>query len=176
LNISLLLVFWSNQSAFAQDKIVKTIFVAADTIQFDTVSVYRTGFELRIDGVKQKSSTYYLDPLHAKLFVPGKMSGKFEISYERSAIDFNTDFSHKSTKLIVSDTVTEFDPFLYSVSSANPNDDLFGSSKLNKQGSISRGVTIGNAQNLSLQSTLNLQLDGQRPFSTFWKHPKTARV
>ena len=76
---------------------------------------------------------------------------------------------HKSPDLIVSDTVTQLNPFIYSVSSANPNDDLFGSSQLNKQGSISRWVTIGNAQNLSLQSALNLQLDGQIAPNLFLK-------
>lgn len=169
LNISLLLLFWCTQNTFAQDKIVKMVFPSTDTIQFDSVSVYRTGFELRVDGNKIQANSYYLDPIHAKLFLPGNISGKFEISYERAPFDLNSDFSHKSKDLIVSDTVTEFDPFLYSVSSANPNQDLFGSSKLNKQGSISRGVTIGNAQNLSLQSTLNLQLDGQIAPNLFLK-------
>ncbi len=169
LNISLFLFFWSSQFAIAQDKIVKTIFITADTIQFDTVSVYRTGFELRLDGVLLSPNSYYLDPIHSKLFLSDNVSGKFEIRYERTPIDLNSNFSHKSKDLIVSDTVTEFDPFLYSVSSANPNEDLFGSSKLNKQGSISRGVTIGNAQNLSLQSTLNLQLDGQIAPNLFLK-------
>lgn len=149
-------------ASFAQDKIVQTIVITSDTIQFDTVSVFKTGFELRMNDSLVEPSAYYLDPIHAKLHIPAADSNQtIAITYEKTPIDFSQNFKHKSTDIIVHDTVTSFDPFIYSVSSANPNDDLFGSAKLNKQGSISRGVTLGNAQNLSLQSTLNLQLDGQ---------------
>jgi hypothetical protein len=75
----------------------------------------------------------------------GNQGDVITISYEPTPFNLNRQFAHKSTKIIISDTTKTIDPFLYSVSSANPNQDLFGSSKLNKQGSISRGVTVGNA-------------------------------
>lgn len=136
--------------------------VSRDTIQFDTVAVYRTGFELRTGETLLTETDYYLDPIHAKLvFKTVPVSETFTVTYERMPLDFSMAFNHKSTNLIISDTVQNFEPFIYSVSTGNTTDDLFGSSKLNKQGSISRGITVGNAQSLSLQSTLNLQLDGQ---------------
>src|SRR5687767_7593363 len=148
--------------SYQQTLLTKTIPVSADTIQFDTVAVYRTGFELQVDGQIYPAENYLLDPVHARLvFVSVPAAENFSITYERMPIDFGMAFKHKSRDLIISDTVQNFEPFVYSVSSSNPTDDLFGSSKLNKQGSISRGVTVGNAQSLSLQSTLNLQLDGQ---------------
>lgn len=39
--------------------------------------------------------------------------------------------------------------------------DLFGSSELNRSGSITRGFTIGNRQDLSLESGLRMELSGQ---------------
>ena len=160
----------SFQSIFAQDKIEKEFLYSSDTIQFDTVSVFRTGFELRINSQLIPDSLYYLNTVKAKLVLyKGNQGDVIKISYEPTPFNLNIQFAHKSTKIIISDTTKTIDPFLYSVSSANPNQDLFGSSKLNKQGSISRGVTVGNAQNLSLQSTLNLQLDGQIAPNLFLK-------
>ncbi len=158
------------QAIFAQERMKLTIPIRQDTVQFDTVSVYRTGFEVRNNGILLNEADYFLDPIQSRIFLTNKtLSGELELSYERTPFNFNMAFRHKSPELIISDTVTQIDPFLYSVSSANPNDDLFGSSKLNKQGSISRGITVGNSQNLSLQSTLNLQLDGQIAPNLFMK-------
>lgn len=146
----------------SQNTFTKTFPVSRDTLSFDTVAVYRTGLEVRAGNQLIAPENYRLDPVHAKLyFITPPDANTFTISYERMPLDFSMTYNHKSSDLIISDTVSNFEPFVYSVSSSKPADDLFGSSKLNKQGSISRGVTVGNAQSLSLQSTLNLQLDGQ---------------
>lgn len=167
-NISLLILLFSCLLSYGQDEIIKTFPFTTDTIQVDTVSIYRTGFEVSVNDIK--ITNYYLDPIDAKLVISDSITpGPITIIYTRTPFNFNQVFNHKSDSLIVSDTATVFDPFIYSVSTTNPNDDLFGSSKLNKQGSISRGVTVGNAQNLSVQSTLNLQLDGQITPNLFLK-------
>lgn len=157
-----ILVFIFAFSAMGQSAIEKSLAFSSDTIQFDSVSVYITAFEVVVDDKKLQEKDFYLDPIEAKLFLLNGIEGKsIRLKYYRTPINFNQSLSHKSRDIIVSDTTENVDPFLYSVSTDRPNEDLFGSSKLNKQGSISRGVTVGNAQNLSLQSTLNLQLDGQ---------------
>src|SRR5690606_3530732 len=105
---------------------------------------------------------YFLDPLNAKLVLDPDIKGQeIIVQYETTPFDFSEPLFHKDERMIVSDTLQDIDPFKFTVTSGNKSNDLFGSSKLNKQGSISRGVTVGNAQNLALQSTLNLQLDGQ---------------
>lgn len=156
-------------SGQAQEKITRIFDYQGDTLTFDTCSVFQTGFDVMINDKPLLDHEFFLNSLEAKLFIYGQAVGLVSISYYRTPIDFQKPYQHKSTDLIVSDTVEFFDPFIYSVSSQNPNEDLFGSSKLNKQGSISRGVTVGNAQNLSLQSTLNLQLDGQIAPNLFLK-------
>jgi len=146
----------------AQTTFEKSIYYQGDTLTFDTVSVYRSGFSVRISGNVLAPVDYYLDPIHCRLFIYKEdVKGTLLIQYERMPLNFSNVLRLKSTDLIVSDTVTNIDPFIYSISSANPDKDLFGSGKLNKQGSLSRGITVGNNQNLSFQSTLNLQLDGQ---------------
>lgn len=159
--ISIIFLFFSISNLWAQ-KLSKEFVVTSDTIQFDTVSVYLAGLELEVDGALIGKDKYFVNPLEAKLVLDLSVKGsRLVVRYERTPVNLNQKFRHKNPDMIVSDTVTNYDPFKFSVSAQNKSNDLFGSSKLNKQGSISRGVTVGNAQNLSLQSTLNLQLDGQ---------------
>ncbi|MEX1001706.1 MAG: hypothetical protein WDZ35_06285 [Crocinitomicaceae bacterium] len=140
----------------------KTFPFTQDTIQFDTVSVYRTGFVVQIGDKEIPQSDYFLDPLKALLKINSQQEAdQIIIRYEPTPLNFNQQFFHKSPDIIIPDTITDIDPYKFSVSTMEEDTDLFGSNKLSKQGSISRGVTVGNAQNLSLQSTLNLQLDGQ---------------
>jgi hypothetical protein len=155
------LIFYS-QKGFGQDKRIKTFDLTHDTIQIDTVSIYLSGLEIKVDGQPLHADQYKIDPIKSQLIILDQnLDGDIEIAYDVPPISLNQDFSHKDESLIVPDNLENIDPFKYSVSTAKPNDDLFGTTKLHKQGSISRGVTVGNAQNLSLQSTLNLQLDGQ---------------
>ncbi|MEN9699707.1 MAG: hypothetical protein RLZZ301_905 [Bacteroidota bacterium] len=49
----------------------------------------------------------------------------------------------------------------FQLNETKDQDALFGGSGLQKNGSISRGLSFGNAQNLGIQSTLNLQLNGR---------------
>lgn len=158
----LLLPIFSASVNFAQTKTEKYISVSSDTIQFDTVSVYRSNFEVKQGDQILPATEYYLDAINAKIYFRN-LSGStiVKLTYEKMPLNFSQSYSHKSSSLIVTDTVQDFDPYIYSVSTGTSTGDLFGSTKLNKQGSISRGITVGNAQSLSLQSTLNLQLDGQ---------------
>lgn len=145
-----------------QQRMQRYVYCSGDTIQFDTVSIYRTGFNAFNQGELISENEYYVDPIQAIIFFKNCAElDSILIIYERMPLDFSKALFHKSDGLIISDTLQDFEPYVYSVSTSMPTDDLFGSGKLNKQGSISRGITVGNAQSLSLQSTLNLQLDGQ---------------
>lgn len=146
----------------AQKLAFKELIFVGDTIQIDTVSIYRMGFTIYYQDSVVPQNEYFLDPIRSKIFFYSlPINSSIKCYYETMIIDLSQSAYHKNTSLINYDTTDFFEPTIYSVSTANTNYDFFGESKLNKQGSISRGITVGNSQSLSLQSTLNLQLDGQ---------------
>jgi hypothetical protein len=141
--------------------VYKEITFSKDTILIDTVSVYEFNFKVYADSNVLNKEAYYFDGFHSKLFFNKDLSNyQIYVRYNRMPLNFSKPIYHKSDTLILSDTVNANENYFYSVSKPS-NADLFGTSSLQKQGSISRGVTVGNAQNLSLQSTLNLQLSGK---------------
>lgn len=155
------------QSGFDVDK---TIRFSSDSIHFDSKSVYRFNFKVFEGQNVVSQDRYSLDAIHSILFFKDSLLiDSIRLQYSYLPVDLSNDFFRKSDTLIISDTVTDYKPYLYSVSTGNKKQDVFGSSQLNKQGSVSRGVTVGNTQSLSLQSTLNLQLNGKIGPNLFMK-------
>lgn len=140
----------------------KTFLFTTDTIKFDSRSVFEFNFKVIADGKELPINQYYLDGVYSKIKINKELvTDSITLFYSYIPIDLSKQFYHKNDSLIVSDSLNATENYLYSVSTNNSNQDLFGTSQLHKQGSISRGVTVGNTQNLSLQSTLNLQLNGK---------------
>jgi len=155
------------QSGFDVEKIVE---FSSDTIQYDSVSVYKFNFKVSVSGVTVGKDKYWVDAIHSRiLFNDSLISSTVRLHYSYLPIDLSKEFFRKSDTLIISDTVSNYKPYLYSVSTKNKTNDMFGSSQLSKQGSVSRGMTVGNTQSLSLQSTLNLQLNGKIGPNLFMK-------
>ena len=148
----------------------KTFPYSTDTIQFDSVSVYKYNFKVSTKGKTVSKTLYTVDAIRAKILFSDSLVGEtIKLQYSYLPLDLSKTFFRKSDTLIISDTVSNYTPYLYSISTKNKTSDIFGSSQLNKQGSISRGVTVGNTQSLSLQSTLNLQLNGKIGPNLFMK-------
>lgn len=121
----------------------------------DTLSIRPESFSIR--GVP--SSAYRLDPIAAMVYLQdSSLLGKTLVySYQTYALDFSKPYSHKSRALIESPTY-RYQP---AVGQLRTVADLQQDNQLLSTGSISRGVSVGNRQDLVLNSTLNLQLSGQ---------------
>ena len=133
----------------------------SDTIQLDTLSIVPSSFALSLAGNKVDSSKYELEWYSGKLIVDPSLKGSsVSMSYRVFPSLYSERSFNKDPALIRSIRQVPQNPFSYTVKKGTANQ-LFDLGTLNKSGSISRGVTIGNNQDLGVTSSLNLNLSGQ---------------
>ncbi|GAB4375264.1 MAG: hypothetical protein Kow0075_01520 [Salibacteraceae bacterium] len=123
--------------------------------RFDSLSVVPGSIELT--GLPDTAID--IDPFAATITVTDTalLPAHITLKYVRFPIDFYKVYAHKDTALIT-DPVRVYNPFRSDVKTTAATLDL---GELDKSGSISRGITVGNNQNLSVNSSLNLQLSGR---------------
>lgn len=138
---------------------VKKITVSSDTVLLDSLSIYPNSFELFCDGIPFKKEAYSLDHAGAKLIFSERCSDELTVKYRVLPMDLTKVMVRRDTNMIYEAKKGFRDKFLFSTYTTNS--DAFGGSSLNKSGSISRGISFGNNQDLGVNSSLNLELSGQ---------------
>jgi len=151
---------WGFTPSNAQGLRVRMLVLAHDTTRIDSVSIAPGSFSLMRGETLIPPSRYTLDPWRAVLVLPGGTSGDTLIArYRTLPLLLAGPVQHKDPARMVTEGADRRDPFKY-VPPKTDGDPL-GISGLNKSGSISRGILFGNAQDLSVNSTLNLELSGR---------------
>lgn len=134
------------------------IYAVTDTILLDSLSIIPNSI-----NVENTDSAYFnINFSEAKLsWKPGKKPDydSVKISYRVFPLLFSKTYMHKDVSKIETGEKGTINPFSYTVE--KQPEDLFFMPGLNKQGSISRGISFGNNQDLSVNSNLNLQLSGR---------------
>lgn len=139
-----------------------------DTLSLDTLSIIPGSFALRYNKTKLlDTSCYAVDAINGKILLNRQKMKSRNIqpdslycTYRVFPIDFSQTLQHKSNKVVHPATYAQQQAYYYQAESNNASDP-FDLGKLSKSGSISRGITFGNSQNLSVNSNLNLQLAGR---------------
>jgi hypothetical protein len=145
---------WSQQGLLR-----KTVLVATDApVVLDSLSVFWTS--LKVYKKNQLVRNYEIDTASNALIFPKQYHGDtLEVWFRVFSMRLHGQFYNKdSLKFFNRNTEIE-NPFL--ITADLKREDLFGSSALEKSGSISRGINVGNAQDLSVNSTMNIQLSGE---------------
>jgi len=105
-------------------------------------------------------SWYSLRPAEAKLIWKGpELPKTIDVSYRVLAIDLSRKYRRRSPSIIQKGEDYYSDPYTFRPEPQQAS--VFGSTQLNKTGSISRGLGFGNNQDLTVNSTLSLQLSGK---------------
>jgi len=142
------------QTSSLREKVI----VVSDTIQLDSLSIYPNSFDLFCDGRQLPREDYQLDYASAKLYLQTNCGGELSTKYRVLPMDLSKIYQTRDTSMLFSKEKGFRDRFL--ITTTNQNVDVFGGSSLHKSGSISRGISFGNNQDLGVNSSLNLELSG----------------
>jgi hypothetical protein len=140
----------------------KPIVLTGDTIVLDTLSIIPGTFSLYTGTVLVDTLQYQLLPAEAKLILrPPCPRNNLRVSYQVYPILFSKNYSHKNQQVFTSTPDNRVNPFLYRPGELKTTEDPFATGSLNKSGSLSRGIAFGNNRDVSVNSSLNLQLSGK---------------
>ncbi|NQV51599.1 MAG: hypothetical protein HQ500_00360 [Flavobacteriales bacterium] len=144
------------QSGFGQDRGVD-ITLTSDTTLLDTNSIIPESFLL----VGLDSADFTIDFAKATLVLAPsiRLPKDVQVSFRTFPFNFTKPYRHKDEAMIVA-RQRVYNPFR-STANERGNNDILTLGDIEKRGSISRGITVGSAQNLSVNSSLNLQLSGR---------------
>jgi hypothetical protein len=138
---------------------IKKLVNLPDTLQLDSLSLIPGTLNLTTQGHPLDTATYRVNYSESRIVFRKKPSDTLSVHYKVFPYLFTETRKHKDASLLLPDKKGFVNPFLYTPPIAD--NDLFKMEGLTKSGSISRGVSFGNNQDLSVNSSLNLQLSGR---------------
>ncbi|MFI5221153.1 MAG: hypothetical protein ACHQK8_02420 [Bacteroidia bacterium] len=149
----------AQQSGTFRTKIVSS---SSDTIPLDTMVLFKGSVIVSSGGkIFSENKDYRVDYLHSKLIlilIPPKT--ELRISYKVILLDIAKPLAHKDPAIIQKEYIDFQNPYMYTPGASNATD-IFKNDGLKMNGSLSRGLSFGNNQNVVLNSNLNLQLAGK---------------
>lgn len=142
-------------------------------IQKKQITVHNSALEIKLDSLSilpgsvvcilnrdtLSESQYTVDYIQKSIRFIRLPNDSIDISYAYLNFDFTPYLARYDSTFLFSAEMRE--DWKYQISEQTSMNDFFGGNDLSKKGSLSRGVTFGNRQNLGLNSTLNLELSGK---------------
>lgn len=140
--------------------------VCDSILRIDTLSIVPQSFAMYLKNRKVPESCYRLNCIESKLQIYCDSLQIFiqtvdsiELTYRVFPFAFHHRNQWRDTSIIVPEYVDYRDRFSYKGEQTPQT--LIENQTLDKQGSISRGITFGNNQDMVVNSDLNLQLSGK---------------
>lgn len=157
--VTVILILFSFQALGQVSNVrVRHISSVSDTIRLDSLSIYPQSFQLFCNGEVIDKSDYQVNGAKAELIIKNRCGGELRAEYRVFPYNLSTRFQKRDTTFIYNQEKGNRD--LYVHSSTVQIQDVFGGTSLKKSGSISRGISFGNNQDLGVNSSLNLELNG----------------
>lgn len=129
-----------------------------DTLRIDTLSLVPGSVQLIQGDSLVDPDGYWTDPYRSLVVWPDAPDSVL-VRYRVMPLMLGGTRNHKDPNRLLTQSADRIDPFKYEPPKST--DDLMGMRGLQRSGSISRGVLFGNNQDLSVNSTLNLELSGR---------------
>jgi hypothetical protein len=133
-----------------------------DTIQLDSLSIMPSSFIINFSDENnyEEGIDYTILYSEAKLIWKNPNTVNLSISFRVFPFYLNEKIYNKDFTAIQLMKMDEANPFSYQYR-PQENTNFFETEGIDKQGSISRGVSFGNSQDVVLNSNLDLQLTGE---------------
>lgn len=139
----------------------KQFVLTKDTLFLDSLSLIPGTVKLSSKNTAIDTSSYKINyPLKAIIF-KSKPTDTISISYKTFPYNFEKSYYHKNKSVLTKDLSLPINPYSITFDASNQNAESFMSDGLNKNGSISRGISFGNNQDVVVNSSLNLQVSGK---------------
>ncbi|MFI5135446.1 MAG: hypothetical protein ACHQD9_06300, partial [Chitinophagales bacterium] len=139
---------------------VKNFAVKNDTIIIDTLSIIPGSAIVEMKGEIVPFNNYSLDEWKAKLVWKKKpVADSVRITYRVLPVSLGKNYLHKNFSTLNKSDSLHNVPIIYSPEELAGNQLNFGT--LNYNGSFAKGITFGNNQDLVVNSSFNLQLQGR---------------
>lgn len=139
----------------------KPLAATGDTLVLDTLSIVPNTFSLYNGTQRLDTTQYHLLPAEAKLVLRSTAPrDQLHARYAVYPLLLTKNYSHKDQQRFTSTPDNRVNPFLYRPEDKKA-DDPFATGGITKSGSLSRGISFGNTRDVSVNSSLNLQLSGK---------------
>jgi len=129
------------------------------TRTLDSLTIYPNSFRASSGGKLLTSEDYQLNYVSNKFELLHSFSDSIILEFRVLPFNLGVGKAGKDTSIIYRSYKGDFDKFKLGADENYTT--LFQKSGLEKKGSISRGISFGNAQNLAVNSSLNLELSGE---------------
>lgn len=148
----------------------RTVFVPAgtDTVRLDTLSIIPGTLNIAIGYMELDTTDYCVLPEKGEVVLNRQKLNRLGFgidsvsgTYRAFPYLFSKMLQHKDNSVVHPVLYNSQAAYMYQVTPANNSNNPFDLGTLSKSGSISRGITFGNNQNLNVNSSLNLQLAGK---------------
>lgn len=137
----------------------KIFIVHQDTLKLDSLSLIPGS--IRLKSSLSDTSNFKIDYQTKSLIVKKKNNDTLVVEYKSFPYDFEKPYYHKDPSILRKDLSVPKNPINIAFDGSYKPSDGFVSDGLNKNGSISRGISFGNNQNMVVNSNLNLQVSGK---------------
>lgn len=146
----------AQESSYREKEIVSQKGV---TNQIDTLTIYPNSFQAFCGETLLTWEDYELNLTKGTIMFTKTCESSVVLKYRVFPTNFAKAVHRRDTSLIFEERKGNIEHYLTEATTTNY--DLFGTTNLNKSGSISRGISFGNRQDMSINSTMNLELSGE---------------
>lgn len=138
----------------------RNVLLSSDTLILDTLIILRGSVQVNMNGsLLKEGKEYHIDYFTGR-FINAEIpqGSEIQLQYRTIPLPLNQPKRHKELSLIHPEFKVHENPFVYKTGKTG---ELFDRDGLNMTGNIARGISLGNNQNVVVNSNLNLQFNGK---------------